>query len=238
MVVEEDGGLFPGVTQVANSSPSGTVTFLFTDIEGSTLMWENHQPQMESALARHDGILRSAVEGTADIFKMVGDACCAAFASARSALLAALSAQRILFAEDWDEKCRIKVSDGPPYRRGRGARRGLFRAAGEPGGAAPLGEAWRAGFALGGDAWREFAISILEGQRLEDLRLPASRNPRPPQDRGASEHRTRCRDRHNFGGRRIRHRGSDGGRPRLRRGAHPTHGRCGPRRLLEPVANP
>ena len=44
--------------------PSGTVAFLFTDIEGSTRLWEGHRAEMEAALARHDEIVRSAVENT------------------------------------------------------------------------------------------------------------------------------------------------------------------------------
>ena len=42
--------------------PSGTVTFLFTDLEGSTRLWEEHRDAMQSALARHDAVLRNAVE--------------------------------------------------------------------------------------------------------------------------------------------------------------------------------
>jgi class 3 adenylate cyclase len=42
--------------------PSGTVTFLFTDIEGSTRLWEEHPGEMSTALERHDGIVRSAIE--------------------------------------------------------------------------------------------------------------------------------------------------------------------------------
>ena len=41
--------------------PSGTVTFLFTDIEGSTMRWEHHREQMQAALARHDDLLRAAI---------------------------------------------------------------------------------------------------------------------------------------------------------------------------------
>jgi predicted ATPase/class 3 adenylate cyclase len=80
--------------------PSGTVTFLFTDIENSTGLWEQFGDAMRAALARHNEILRTAIErhyGT--IFKIVGDAICAAFASALDALSAALAAQRALLAE-------------------------------------------------------------------------------------------------------------------------------------------
>lgn len=43
--------------------PTGTVTFLFTDVEGSTKLWEQHSEAMKVALARHDVLLRQAIEG-------------------------------------------------------------------------------------------------------------------------------------------------------------------------------
>src|SRR5215470_14938918 len=76
---------------------SGTMTFLFTDIEGSTRLWEEQPDTMRLALARHDALLRAAIEtngGT--VFKTVGDAFCAAFSTAPQALEAALSAQQSL----------------------------------------------------------------------------------------------------------------------------------------------
>ena len=94
----------------AASVPTGTVTFLFTDIEGSTSMWEKCPAKMHGALARHDEILRASVEASGGhVFKTVGDAFCAAFATAREALEATLAAQRALFAEPWDEECRLRV---------------------------------------------------------------------------------------------------------------------------------
>ena len=79
------------------SKPTGTVTFLFTDIEGSTHLWERNASVMQKALARHDEILRSAIEANGGyLFKTVGDAFCAAFRSAPEALDAALEAQRAL----------------------------------------------------------------------------------------------------------------------------------------------
>ncbi len=68
--------------------PSGTVTFLFTDIEGSTVRWEAYSQQMRAALARHDEIVRASIEEQGGyVFKTVGDAFCSAFASAHAALL-------------------------------------------------------------------------------------------------------------------------------------------------------
>lgn len=82
--------------------PSGTVTFLFSDIEGSTLRWERTHDAMAVALRRHDAILRAALEASGGyIFKTVGDAFCAAFETVSGAVAAALDAQRALLAEDF-----------------------------------------------------------------------------------------------------------------------------------------
>ncbi|HZC85340.1 MAG TPA: protein kinase [Rubrobacter sp.] len=95
---------------VTRGPPTGTVTFLFTDIEGSTSMWETHPQQMQAALARHDEILRSNIEANGGyVFKTVGDAYCAAFATAKQALEATLMVQRALFAEPWDENATLRV---------------------------------------------------------------------------------------------------------------------------------
>jgi len=54
--------------------PSGTVTFLFTDLEGSTRLWEEHPDEMQAALARHDELLRAAIESCGGlVVKMTGD---------------------------------------------------------------------------------------------------------------------------------------------------------------------
>jgi predicted ATPase/class 3 adenylate cyclase len=82
--------------------PTGTVTFLFTDIEGSTRRWETHRDAMNAAVKRHDELLRSAIEahhGT--VFKTVGDAFCAVFARVSDAVAACVDAQRSLNAEDF-----------------------------------------------------------------------------------------------------------------------------------------
>src|SRR5215211_2271922 len=90
--------------------PTGTVTFLFTDIEGSTRLWERDASAMRFALSRHDGILRSAVEDRGGfVFKTLGDAFCCAFSSAPEALGAAISAQRALHYEGRGEGSVIRV---------------------------------------------------------------------------------------------------------------------------------
>ena len=82
--------------------PTGTVTFLFTDIEGSTRLWERDAAAMQAALDRHDAILRDNIEGHGGhVFKTVGDAFCAVFPTAPEALEAALAAQRTLLAQEW-----------------------------------------------------------------------------------------------------------------------------------------
>ncbi|OBK38212.1 cyclase [Mycobacterium sp. 1245111.1] len=73
------------------------MTFLFTDVEGSTRRWEANAEEMRTALAAHDEVLRSAVEGHGGrLFKHTGDGVCAAFASAQAAVDAAVAAQREL----------------------------------------------------------------------------------------------------------------------------------------------
>src|SRR4051812_41759702 len=74
--------------------PSGTVTFLFTDIEGSTRRWETDPEAMRAALVLHDDVLRSVIEAHGGwLFKHTGDGVCAAFGSAREAIDAAVAAQ-------------------------------------------------------------------------------------------------------------------------------------------------
>ncbi len=81
----------------AAAAPSGVVTFLFTDVEGSTRRWEADAEAMRAALAAHDAVLRAAIESHDGLlFKHTGDGVCAAFASPKSAVDAAVAAQRKL----------------------------------------------------------------------------------------------------------------------------------------------
>lgn len=84
--------------------PSGTVTFLFTDIEGSTRLWERDRLSMRAVVERHAELLReSALAHHGVLYKMVGDGTQSAFASAPSALAAAVDAQEALSRESWPD---------------------------------------------------------------------------------------------------------------------------------------
>jgi predicted ATPase/class 3 adenylate cyclase len=92
---------------------SGTVTFLFTDIEGSTRLWEEHPQAMSEALARHDTILAEAVESSGGhVVKTTGDGLFAVFGRAEPALATALAAQRSLIGAAWDPSCELRVRMG------------------------------------------------------------------------------------------------------------------------------
>jgi predicted ATPase/class 3 adenylate cyclase len=93
--------------------PAGTVTFLFTDLEGSTRLWEEHPEGMKGALARHDVILRDAVEcHGGQVVKSTGDGVHAAFGRAEDAVAAAVDAQRGLVAERWAGTGPLRVRMG------------------------------------------------------------------------------------------------------------------------------
>ena len=94
--------------------PSGTVTFLFTDIEGSTRRWESAPDAMRAELAAHDEVLRVAIESQGGwLFKHTGDGVCAAFPSARAAVDAATDAQRALRLP-----VRMGIATGEAEQRG------------------------------------------------------------------------------------------------------------------------
>ena len=93
------------------SLPTGTVTFLYTDIEGSTRRWESHPVEMKAAVERHDALMQEAIHRHGGVvFRTEGDAFRAAFVTAPQALSAAIEAQRLLQAESWSaEIAPIKV---------------------------------------------------------------------------------------------------------------------------------
>ena len=90
--------------------PVGTVTFLFTDIESSTKLWQQYPAAMHTALMRHHAILNESISSHAGyVFQIIGDAFCAAFPTANDGLEAALEAQYHLIGENWGEMEAIRV---------------------------------------------------------------------------------------------------------------------------------
>src|SRR4051812_36455742 len=86
------------------------ISLLFTDIEGSTKLWEMQPVGMSAAVARHDQLLRLAIEShDGRVFKTVGDAFCAVFASTVDAVAAAAAAQQALSRESWPAEAPLKV---------------------------------------------------------------------------------------------------------------------------------
>ncbi|HEX2280698.1 MAG TPA: adenylate/guanylate cyclase domain-containing protein, partial [Thermomicrobiales bacterium] len=105
--------------------PRGTVTFLFTDIEGSTTLWERDRNAMAAAVARHLTLLDAAIAAHGGVhFKTVGDSVQSAFRTAPQAIAAALDAQRALLAEDWGAigELRVRIAlhagEAEPDQRG------------------------------------------------------------------------------------------------------------------------
>jgi len=110
--------------------PTGTVTLLFTDLEGSTRLWEEHPEAMKPALARHDEIVRAAIEEhDGYVVKTTGDGFHAAFATAHDAADAAIAAQLVLAGEPWAytgpltvrmgvHTCEAEARDGDYYGSG------------------------------------------------------------------------------------------------------------------------
>ena len=105
-----------GATSMVDSGtirPSGTVTFLFTDVEDSTALWERYPSLMPEVLARHDAAVRDAImRHRGHIFTATGDGFGAAFASAPEAVAAAVDAQRSLGLESWPGDVAVRVRMG------------------------------------------------------------------------------------------------------------------------------
>jgi predicted ATPase/class 3 adenylate cyclase len=93
--------------------PSGTVTFLFSDVEGSTRLWDAHGEDMRRALAVHDKVVRGAFESAGGfVFATGGDGFGAAFSRASDAISASLAAQRGLAGQDWPGNVSLRVRMG------------------------------------------------------------------------------------------------------------------------------
>ncbi len=90
--------------------PTGVVTFLFTDLEDSTYLWEEYPTEMKSALARHDTILELSVdEGKGKIVKTTGDGLHAVFHSPIDAIQAVVTAQKSIQTEEWGSTGPLRV---------------------------------------------------------------------------------------------------------------------------------
>lgn len=93
--------------------PSGTVTFLLTDLEGSTRLWEQDPEAMKAAMVRHDELLEKAiVDSNGFVFARMGDGMAAAFASAADAVAAAATFKRTLGEQDWCTLSPLKARIG------------------------------------------------------------------------------------------------------------------------------
>ena len=93
--------------------PTGTVTFLFTDLEGSTRLWEQHPEAMKGAVARHDAVLSQVVaDYRGHVVKSTGDGLHAVFATAEDCVVAAVAGQRALTAESWGPIGAMRVRMG------------------------------------------------------------------------------------------------------------------------------
>jgi predicted ATPase/class 3 adenylate cyclase len=115
---------------VIPSLPTGTVTFLFTDIEGSTKLAREQSDTWETLRARHHTILREAIESNNGfVFQVIGDAFCAAFDTVGDALRAAVKSQTDLHTEHWGDaliKVRMGIHTGRAEIQDSGAYRGYL----------------------------------------------------------------------------------------------------------------
>src|SRR6266540_5142860 len=110
-------------TQAHPEARMGTLTFLFTDIAGSTRLWEQQPGAMKEAIERHDALLRQAMEASSgQVVKTTGDGMMAVFPSAADGVLASISAQRAFLDAPWGEtgplRVRMGLHAGDAERRG------------------------------------------------------------------------------------------------------------------------
>ena len=170
--------------------PSGTVTFLFTDIEGSTRLWEEQPDAMRAALALHDALVRGAIEAQGGrVVKSTGDGAFAAFASPERGARSAVDAQVALADADWPAGAAASGPDGTARRGGDRAGRRFLRPGREPGGAGDVGRARRADRVHGGGRRSSYVprarslISVSIGCVICSRRCICSRSTRPDRRR-------------------------------------------------------
>ena len=110
MSATDSGDLLGGESSLGSISTS---TFLFTDIEGSTRLWEEHPETMKAALEDHDRLLREVFRThRGRVFASAGDSLAVVFQAPLAALEAAVASQRALSAETWGELGGIRVRIG------------------------------------------------------------------------------------------------------------------------------
>ena len=108
--------------------PSGTVTFLLTDLEGSTRLWEQSPDAMQAAMARHDELLEKTIAAHRGyVFARMGDGMAASFSTARDAVCAAAAFQQALAAEPWGTAAPVAGQGRTAHRRGGDRRRHRLR---------------------------------------------------------------------------------------------------------------
>lgn len=162
------------------SLPTGTVTFLFTDIEGSTRIARERSETWEALRGRHDAILRAEIESHGGfVFQIIGDSLCAAFHTAGDALTAAIQSQIDLQTEDWGEtpiRVRMGIHTGEAVTNGADYRGYLtlslvhrVMSAGH-GGQILLSNATES--LLRGQLPKDATLRDLGEHRLKDVRLP------------------------------------------------------------------
>ncbi len=157
--------------------PSGTVTFLFTDIEGSTRLWEDHPDAMRDALARHDDDRprcdRRAPTATSSRPPATASTACSR--PRTTACVRPRDAQSTLESTSWPDGVRCPRADGCAHGRGAGARRRLLRAGSQPGGAVDGPRPRRPDRRVGGEPWHRRRF---DGRRVRARgvgRAPGSR---------------------------------------------------------------
>src|SRR5882757_8155475 len=98
---------------MAGQLPSGTVTFLLTDLEGSTRMWEQDPVAMKAAMVRHDELLEKSIAANDGfIFSRMGDGMAVAFAAASDAVASAVAIKGALAEEKWRTATPLKARIG------------------------------------------------------------------------------------------------------------------------------
>src|SRR5215213_248165 len=179
----------PSTPIIPFAPPSGLVTFLFTDIEGSTSLWERDRTMMRVALERHNTILAAAIRAHGGYhFKTIGDAFQAASADPVAAVAACVDAQRALDAEPWPETGPLRVrmalhrGEAEPSVTGDYLNRRLPDAGAPSPRCTPGDWVWRAGAHLGSGAGGHWRAASGWGHRSLARHAHAARSRRSGRD--------------------------------------------------------